>query len=1038
MCMLVTLAYTSDQDRVASSGVNPRTQTASIASAPIKLLHNLVSGLKFRPIRTGTKIVEKVHDLLDSYYSTHTYTYRSSIDSDGDGISNVIDLDDDNDGIPDLDECINSSTSISTSTVSGSYFGTTSVVTRNMCGSGNFAMSDQILFEIIDNGSTFSPNTLEVYIAEQISGSYTLTQTVYLEDIIGDMLYTVINNDVRYVRLRFNGTASMSENYNISVSRRCGNCSDSDNDGIINSLDLDSDNDGIYDLIEAGHKAADTNVDGRIDGTPANFGTNGLFDVIETAADSDEINYTISNSEITPNTTYDAYELDSDGDGCFDTAEADISDSDEDGIAGTGTPSVLPNGLIDGLTYTKPSNSSWHDHSTTNCSISCESGIDSDGDGIGDDCDLDDDNDGIPDLAECPSTASGLTGPLMTFTSDISSTDPQDPTVPHILNSITHNGNTFTDFLVPKSFKSGLSLTSPSSVVAVSNSTDLYSFSSNPNFETDIIDLFNTRDLGKYLELDGNNFSDGDFYELFYDSPIVTTLGGYIAITERNGNNRQVVQPIDADGNLIGSAITIERAHYVNQGVTIDANGPQNSWIALYPLEDLAPLGTLIFGLRVSFSTNNTYDGPDAKVFIFGDAELLFCDADNDGIPNQADLDSDNDGIYDLHEAGHAAVDTNNDGIIDGAPADFGTNGLFDGIETAADNGTINYAISDSESAPDGTYDAYELDSDGDGCFDTDEEDISDSELDGLAGTGTPTVDAAGLVTTITYTTPPNNIWQNPNLGPCLLEICNNGIDDDGDGNIDYLDSDCDCISGVTNNIKLNFSNHTNTIGTGLNLGDQILYENTSILEGRSIDIIATVISLNNITALDEHQNTADNNALVKIPSMNTGIGTYYSADIRYDLVESGTKTPITASFEIEIQDLDKRGNRTEYISVIQSESDYYYLSDPTNIVANFNGGLMTMEGSQDQRASDIEGSVKFVFIDQNSFTLTYGSLQDLGASTGAAGFSADGNDFSSFPSCLPRLEDCTNGIDDDGDGFIDCADGDCPSANAITRIISN
>jgi hypothetical protein len=31
-----------------------------------------------------------------------------------------------------------------------------------------------------------------------------------------------------------------------------------------------------------------------------------------------------------------------------------------------------------------------------------------------------------------------------------------------------------------------------------------------------------------------------------------------------------------------------------------------------------------------------------------------------------------------------------------------------------------------------------------------------------------------------------------------------------------------------------------------------------------------------------------------------------------------------------------------------------------------------------------------------------------------------------SFPLCAPAIEDCTNGIDDDGDGFIDCQDLDC------------
>jgi hypothetical protein len=53
-------------------------------------------------------------------------------------------------------------------------------------------------------------------------------------------------------------------------------------DGVKDYLDLDSDNDGIYDLVESGSNAADTNLDGIID--TANFGANGLADSVETCS----------------------------------------------------------------------------------------------------------------------------------------------------------------------------------------------------------------------------------------------------------------------------------------------------------------------------------------------------------------------------------------------------------------------------------------------------------------------------------------------------------------------------------------------------------------------------------------------------------------------------------------------------------------------------------------------------------------------------------------------------------------------------------
>ncbi len=168
-------------------------------------------------------------------------------------------------------------------------------------------------------------------------------------------------------------------------------------------------------------------------------------------------------------------------------------------------------------------------------------------------------------------------------------------------------------------------------------------------------------------------------------------------------------------------------------------------------------------------------------------------DTDGDGVVNSLDLDSDNDGIYDLNEASHPAIDANIDGIIDGAPSTFGANGLFNGVETVSDNGILSYTIADSEATPDGNYDAYELDADGDTCFDALEENVSDLDNDGIAGFGIPTVIGSGLVNTITYGAPPNDVWQNPLQGSCLSEICDDGIDNNVNGSTD--EGCCDAVA---------------------------------------------------------------------------------------------------------------------------------------------------------------------------------------------------------------------------------------------------
>ena len=88
------------------------------------------------------------------------------------------------------------------------------------------------------------------------------------------------------------------------------------------------------------------------------------------------------------------------------------------------------------------------------------------------------------------------------------------------------------------------------------------------------------------------------------------------------------------------------------------------------------------------------------------------CDVDSDGVGNGIDLDSDNDGIYDVVEAGNADLDTNGDGMIDENDAGFvdaNANGAHDTIEGRTPTDT------DSDT----TVDMFDLDSDNDGCNDT-------------------------------------------------------------------------------------------------------------------------------------------------------------------------------------------------------------------------------------------------------------------------------------------------------------------------------
>ena len=133
--------------------------------------------------------------------------------------------------------------------------------------------------------------------------------------------------------------------------------------------------------------------------------------------------------------------------------------------------------------------------------------------------------------------------------------------------------------------------------------------------------------------------------------------------------------------------------------------------------------------------TNQSRPGPEGFTGTLFVSAL--CDTDGDGVLNSLDLDSDNDGIYDIVESGvlnvAGANDTNNDGVIDGGIATFGANGLFLAIE---DNdmpyANLAFAILDSDA--DGNYDPYELDADNDSCNDVTESGFTDNNSEGFLG----------------------------------------------------------------------------------------------------------------------------------------------------------------------------------------------------------------------------------------------------------------------------------------------------------------
>ncbi|WP_108867011.1 gliding motility-associated C-terminal domain-containing protein [Aquimarina aquimarini] len=144
-----------------------------------------------------------------------------------------------------------------------------------------------------------------------------------------------VHGNVSTVRLQFvqSGINAFGKDKVEIILSVCNNL-DSDNDGVPNYLDLDSDNDGIYDAEEAGHMQPHTN--GVVDGT---FGTDGIPDLVQgtSGANSGVVDYSIADSEVTPDGVPDFIDSDSDDDGCDDVIEAGYTDGDTNGYLGIGT-----------------------------------------------------------------------------------------------------------------------------------------------------------------------------------------------------------------------------------------------------------------------------------------------------------------------------------------------------------------------------------------------------------------------------------------------------------------------------------------------------------------------------------------------------------------------------------------------------------------------------------------------------------------------------------------------------------------------------
>jgi len=305
-------------------------------------------------------------------------TAEGNGDSDGDGIPDSLDLDSDNDGIPDIIEAGGVDTD-----GDGQIDYPTPGDPMSMNDANNDGLDDAVAASplpdpdsdndgLVDRLDLDSDNDGIADIVEaggvdangdgQVDYA-TPGDPTTMVDVDGDgFIDTIDTNDNTVPGVGDGGTALPD--------------ADTDGDSLPNRLDLDSDNDGIHDVVESG--GMDTDGNGRADDDDDNV-DNTASNGIPTSAGGGN-----TPTETTVGTP-DYLNLDSDGDGCSDANEAygiGSADGGDGGQYGTGTPAATDaNGLVTAAAYDTGVVAVVTDATdATACDV-----VDTDGDGVLDD-----------------------------------------------------------------------------------------------------------------------------------------------------------------------------------------------------------------------------------------------------------------------------------------------------------------------------------------------------------------------------------------------------------------------------------------------------------------------------------------------------------------------------------------------------------------------------------------------------------------------------------------------------------------------------
>ncbi len=660
-----------------------------------------------------------VYGLVSTDATSVTIANSDDVDSDGDGILDSVDLDDDNDGIPDVKE---------------------GPAGTDTDGDG-----------IPDTLDLDSDNDGILDAVESGAPAQTLDSNGRIVGAVGSNgLIDALESD---------DTSSAVVTYN------SGEPVNTDGTDAPDFRDLDSDNDGVNDVIEAGGPTADPDGDGLVgSGIPSvnSFGVAAGAGLTPPDTDGDgnpDFRDVVgdTNSDHDADGIPDPFDLDDDNDGIPDLKEGPAGtdtdgdgiidtldlDSDNDGIhdalesgasgvpvtAGRITGAVGINGLPDAVETAAESGITNYNNGEP---------VNTDGDGVADFRDLDSDNDGITDVIEAGGAdpdrnaligsgappavdgngvATGVGAGMVPLDTDNDSTpDYRDlDTDNDGINDVVEAG--FTDD--GNGMLSGFSDSSPldglDDNIAIKNLANLPDDDGDgtPDFRDDNDNDADNDGVDDAADIDDDNDGILDSAEQNGGNDVDTDGDGIVDRLDLDSDNDGILDARESGADPAGLTITAAGRIDISSN-PVGANGLVNS------LEDV--------------------DSPAATVNYNGGNPV---DTDGDGVEDFRDLDSDNDGIADVIEAGGSDPDSN--ALIgSGAGSGLPVNGV--GVATALSAGGLLPPDTDG----DGTHDFRDLDSDADGINDVIEAGGSDPDGNGLVGSGSGeaiTVDANGLAT---------------------------------------------------------------------------------------------------------------------------------------------------------------------------------------------------------------------------------------------------------------------------------------------------